>query len=261
MAYRVRNDDRDSDERAGGRLMVYNDPPVNPYDPQSTDHETQTRPMDVVIRDAIKAHALQLRVCLPARITKIVSNQVVDVQPCLQVRYIDQDAGQNMPQIQQVPVSMPMGSDYSIKLPLAVGDTGYLIFSDRSIDAWLAGDGGIVDPADSRQHDIADPIFVPGLVPFGKQTTDSTSDLVLTNGQAILRLQKGGHFVLRNSSNELIDVLDQITQQVKEITDTLKIDTVNTIFGPEPLLNFQVYADISTQLETLIAKLETLKGT
>lgn len=155
---------------------------------------------------------------------------------------------------------MPMGQGYSIKLPIAVGDTGYLIFSDRSLDAWLAGGGGIVDPQDARHHDLTDAIFVPGLVPFGNQTSDSTDDLVITNSAAILKIKKAGTFQLKNSENELLDLLDQITGQLQQLSQTLSTDTVNTIFGPMKLNAFATYVTIANTLTTLKTKLETLKG-
>ena len=239
--------------------MTYIAPVSNPFDPAVPDFDAQTLPLDEVIRQAIGAALLRVRVCLPASITEVNENQNVDVQPLLQTRYQDGRVV-NLPIIRQVPVSMPMGQDYSIKVPLAVGDTGYLIFCDRSLEAWSASDGGIVDPADSRSHDLTDAIFVPGLVPFGSQTEDETTDLVITNGKAIIRVQKGGTFELKNSSNELLDLLCQITSQCQELSNTLSTDTVNTAIGPMQLNAFSQYASIASQLETLLTKLETLKG-
>jgi hypothetical protein len=144
-----------------------------PYDPSQANKQTPTLPMEQVIRLALFAHTLKLKVCLPCSISNIHGNQEVDVQPLLQARYTD-GSPFNLRVIQKVPVVMPQGQLYSVKYPLSVGDTGMCIFSDRSLDVWLAGSGGIVDPADSRQHDISDAIFVPGLVPFSGQTQDDT---------------------------------------------------------------------------------------
>jgi hypothetical protein len=229
--------------------VTYLDPPVNPYDPSVQDFEPQTIPLDEIIRRAIKAQTLSLRVCLPCVVTQVNGNQSVNVQPTLQVRYLDQNQGTNMPQVQNVPVSMPMGAGYSIKLPVAVGDTGYLIFADRSLDVWLAGSGAIVDPQDSRQHDISDGIFVPGLVPFANQTTDNTSDLVITNGQAKIKVQKAGTFQIENSQNELLNLLDQLLDTLINETYTL------TMLGPEPFV-----ASTNALLQSIRDKLDTLKG-
>lgn len=169
--------------------MTYNDPTQNPYDASSIDYEPQTMPLAEVIKMAIQAASLNLRVAMPCSIVKINGDQNVDVQPLLQTRYVDGTVN-NIPVIHQVMVGMPRGANYSVQYPLAVGDTGLCIFSDRSLDAWSSGSGVITDPQDSRAHDIADPIFYPGLVPFGKQTTDTNGDSVYKTGQYTFRIGK-----------------------------------------------------------------------
>lgn len=51
--------------------------------------------------------------------------------------------------------------------PLAIGDTGLLVFTDRALDRWYdsPGAGAAVDPKHSRTHDLADAVFFPGLCP------------------------------------------------------------------------------------------------
>ena len=239
--------------------MVYMDVNENPYDSSTQDLEPQTLPMDEVIRLAIQSATMSLRVMLPAVVLAVDSPGTVDVQPTLKSRYIDGTL-KDLPAIKMVPVSMIQGAGYSIKVPVAVGDTGYLVFCDRSLDAWLAGSGGIVDPQDSRQHYIADAVFVPGLVTFSNQVTDSTTDLVITNGTSVIRLESAGKFKVTNGTNELLDLLSQITDQLHTLSETLSTDTVNTVFGPQQLLNFSTYQTVATQLEELKSKLDTLKG-
>lgn len=134
-----------------------------------------------------------------------VSTQQVDVQPLIQRGYLDEDGERQLerpPVVCSVPVVSPhakglralktyldalelalsavtyggyagvwapsrpsVPSFVDLALPVAVGDTGLLIFSDRSLDVWLAT-GGIVDPGDDRRHALSDAVFVPGLRPF-----------------------------------------------------------------------------------------------
>lgn len=237
----------------------YNQPNQSPFDSETPELEPQTLPMDEIIRQAIKSSMLLMHVMLPASVIKVNGNQSVDIQPLLKSRYIDGRVI-NRPPIKNVMVGMPMGADYSIKLPVAVGDTGYALFCDRSLANWSASDGGIIDPEGSRQHDLNDPIFVPGMVPFKNQTKDNTTDMVLTNGKMIIRVQKAGTILLTNGQNELMAVLDEFMQQVHTLSDTLSNDTVNTIFGPTKLNAFATYAAIATAIEALIVRFETLKG-
>lgn len=239
--------------------MAYENPVDSPFNPNVLDQDQETLPLDEVIRRAIQAALLRARVMLPAKIVKVHGNQRIDVQPTLKTRYRDGTVV-DLPVIQQVPVNMPVGNGWSIKLPIAVGDAGMLIFSDRSLSAWKASNGATVDPQDSRQHDYADPVFVPGLVPFSQQTQDATTDMVLTNGKAVFRVQKAGTFQAKNQQNELMDLLVQITTQCQSLSNTLSSDTVNTIFGPTKLNAFSTYQNIATQLQQLLDKLTTLKG-
>jgi hypothetical protein len=240
-------------------MTTYNAPIENPYNPNFIDITQDNIPLDEIILRAIQTQLMKARVMLPAQVIAINSVQNVNVQPLLKTRYIDGQI-KNLPPIQQVPVSMLMGSDYSIKLPIAVNDIGYVIFCDRSLDNYLAGTGQIVDPQASRAHDYADAVFVPGLVPFAKQLTDKTTDLVVTNGKAIFKFQKAGTFIATNSTNELMDLLVQITNQLEFLAQTLSNDTVNTIYGLSPLNSLATYANIKTTVDGLKARLTTLKG-
>ena len=144
---------------------------------------------------------------------------------------------------------MPQGKLYSIKAPLSLGDTGYCIFADKSLDAWMAGSGGITDPADTRIHSLNDAIFVPGLVPISKQTQDNTTDLVITAGKAQMRAQQDGKFVFTNGTNELINLLDQLLTVLTTQTFTL------TALGPQPFI-----AATNTLITQIQTKLRTLEG-
>jgi Phage protein Gp138 N-terminal domain len=239
--------------------MSFNDVQPNPYDQNTPDLTPETPPLDEVIRRAISVAIMKLRVHLPGEIVKIRGPQQVDIQPLLQTRYTNGNIV-NLPVIQNVMVQMPFGKNYSIKLPIAVGDTGSLLFCDRSLDVWSQGSGGIVDPQDSRNHNLQDAVFIPGLVPFPNQLTDTSTDLIITAGKAEAKFQQGGTFVFTNGANELISLLDQITQQLQSLATTLSTDTVNTIFGPMKLNAFSTYQQIGQAVQELDQMLETLKG-
>jgi hypothetical protein len=128
------------------------------------------------------------------------------------------------------------------------------------LDNWTASEGGITDPADSRQHDLSDAMFIPGVVPFSKQTTDATTDMVLTNAKGMIRIMKSGKFKVTNGENEFIDLMDKVTTQCQKLAMKLSTDTVNTIFGPMQLNAFSDYQMIAMALQELITKIETLKG-
>lgn len=230
-----------------GRWSVVDDETFdNPYDPNVPDLEPQTLPMDEVIRRAIQAALMRLHTWLPGQITEIQGNGRVTVQPMLQSRYI---TGQlvTLPPIQNVIYQQPRGANFSIKLPIAVGDTGRISFCERSLDVWSVS-GGIVDPADTRHHNMTDAVFTPGLYPFDDQIEDNSTDLVLTAGKAIVRMQQSGNLLLGGPNvaspavlgDVLITALDGIIAQIQAICDAISNNATSFILvtgapgGPSP---------------------------
>jgi len=223
----------------------------NPYDVNSKDYDPRTLPLDEIIRRAIRSALMSTRVCMPCKVSKVHGNQQVDLQPLFKTLYVGKTDAQDMPMIQNCPVNMPMGQNYSIKLPVAVGDTGYAIFNDRSMETWLAGGGESTDPLDSRAHDITDAVFVPGLVPFSKQTTDATTDLVLTNGNSQIRMEQSGKLKIQNTAanQELINIIDKLIETLISETFTM------TFFGPQPFLQFTIQK--LTQIQNDLGELKS----
>lgn len=230
-------------------------------DPSLTGAALETPGLEDVIRLAMRSVALDLRVAMPCAISKVRGNQLVDVQPLLQAKYLAKATATTLKPIPNVLVSMPQGAGYSIKLPLAVGDTGFCLFCDRSLDAWAASSGGVVDPGDGRLHDMMDAIFVPGLVPMGGQTTDTTSDLVLTNGAAEVRLEKSGRLSLGNGTQELLSLVEQLVALNTQLLANLEAAPVNPL-GPMTF-NAGTLSELSTLAATnaiIKANLDILKG-
>lgn len=222
--------------------QVYDDP----YSDKNPDWSEQTPPMDQVIREAIRSAMLDVFFMRPAVVTKVHGNQKVNVQVLLKRVYTD-GTEVKLAAIQNVMVSMPMGDGWSIKYPLAVGCRGMAIFCDRSLDNWSNSDGGFVDPVDTRAHDLSDPVFVPGLAPFAQQTTDSTDDMVLTNGDAQVHLAKAGTFKLKGAGGQ------ELLNNLVNLVDTLS--TASTVAGGPfipsvvTLLN-QIKANLQQIMET-----------
>jgi hypothetical protein len=231
------------------------------YDTASLESAPETLPLEGILRRYIQEGHKHLRIAFPGAIAAVEADQTVDVQPLLQVRYAGADPS-DMPQIKAVPVVMPQGGDWRISYPLAVGDTGLVIVTDRSLDNWLAGQGGTTDPLDTRCHHLADAVFVPGLVPTALQTTDTATDMVLQNGATTLRLQKNGHFKVNNTTQELVAVLSASTQAFISTLQAIEQLQCLTAFGPAPLLASSIaqFTQIQAQVQTILNNLNTFKG-
>ena len=219
------------------------------YNPNTPNLQPEAPPHDEIIRTMIKQALLLTNVWMPCEVLSVnETKNMVSVQPLIQRTYSDGSVVTLAP-IQNVPVYSMRGGDYYIKPPVAVGDTGVALFCDRSIDEWLVK-GGVVNPASGRYHDLSDAIFFPGLYPFNAAIADSSTDLVLSNGSAKIKIQKPGTFKIQNDSNELIDLMTQLVNVLKTQTYTL------TIFGPQPFI-----ASTNLLLDQILTKLNTLKGT
>lgn len=59
------------------------------------------------------------------------------------------------------PVAFPSGAACSISWPLAPGDSGLVVFADRSTDGWRASGVPGLPPTDARRFGIEDGHFIP----------------------------------------------------------------------------------------------------
>lgn len=215
-----------------------------------------------VIRSLVDSMLLDLNVCMPAKIvTYNPLTQYADVQIQLFQGFSD---GSLVPYpiIPNVPVKHPraFGGKAFMHMPLVIGDDVLLVFSQRSIDNWKT-QGVMSDPDDLRKHHITDAFALIG--GSGLPEAFSVSNplaIEIVNGLTKVDILPTGQFSVKNSIGELISVLDQISQKVETLAQTLSTDTVNTIFGPVPLNSFVEYATLATELTALIVELETFKG-
>jgi len=228
---------------------------TNPFNPNAQQFEQPVLSLGEIIRKAVDSGVMAARTATTGIITEVLGNQLVNVQPCLKARYVvDPNSPNNpnnnsgflkqLPIIPNVIVQMPMGGGWSIKMPIKKGDSGLLIFSDRSLDNWFVN-GGIVDPADTRHHNLNDAIFIPGLVPQSQQTKDETSDMVLANGASQLRIQADGKFQIKNQAQELIANL---------------VNLVNTLSTASTVAGGPFIPTVVATLTQIVQNLQTLEG-
>jgi len=252
----------------------------NPYAANGGSPNTETVTLDVVMRLAVQAGLLDVHTALPGKVVKVTANNQVSVQPMLRRKYVN---GQvlDIPTVLDVPVWVPRGSDYWIKLPVAVNDTGLLVFSERSLDKWKvnANNGNTLDPQDNRKFDYSDAIFFPGLYPFNNQVPGNAEDMVLHNGDAEIYVLKPGTFKITNGTVELIDLTQRIAGQTESLTtDTSVLMSALSVWAAAvgatnpsltaPTIVFQAaltayiaeLSTIATELATIQTELGEIKG-
>lgn len=107
-----------------------------------------------------------IHTAFPAKVDKFDPNTLkAAITPLLKVRYRGANAPVDLPQILDVPVLFTRTSKTLDFHPLAPGDIGLAVCSERSISDWMAGAGAALQPTDSRRFDISDAYFIPGGYP------------------------------------------------------------------------------------------------
>jgi hypothetical protein len=134
--------------------------------------QNQSPSLASLLREQIESRVSGINVALPGRVTSYdTDSRRATVKPLVQMARVNPDTGQrtavSLPVITEVPIMMYGSGGVRVKIPVHPGDTGLLIFCSASIDRWLRF-GGEVDPGDSRQHDLTDAIFLPGLQSFAE---------------------------------------------------------------------------------------------
>lgn len=100
-------------------------------------------------------------------------NRTADVQP--QVRQRDNGVITTYPVLKDVKVQFPGGAEWGVSWEPQAGDTGALMFSERSIAEWIT-QGGVVTPKSDRHHHLSDAFFIPGVWPDGSEPHTHTGD-------------------------------------------------------------------------------------
>jgi hypothetical protein len=124
-----------------------------------------------VIRAAVDAALGGVHTAIPGRVTRYVASlQQADVKPLVSGSYLDEDGNRvaaELPVVPNCPVQFASGGGLAFTHPVTVGDYGLLVFSEASLDKWLARSGDVVDPEVDHRFSLSDGIFVPGVLPFG----------------------------------------------------------------------------------------------
>src|SRR6185312_11534950 len=133
-----------------------------------------------LINDFIWAAQNEIHTCVPCTFTA-VDGRTVTVTPGTN-RYVPDGAGNyisdELPQLSDVPIGDFVANGMIIALPVAVGDTGVVIFCERPIGAWRAT-GTQGDPGDLGMHTLDGAYFVPMLQPDAKQARSASPTAIV----------------------------------------------------------------------------------
>lgn len=189
-----------------------------------------------VIRAAMDHRLRQVHVALPGRVESYnAEEQRADVQPMIQELTPTRAGGElleSLPVIPSVPVAFPRGGGYFLTFPIKAGDFVTLVFAERSIDTWVAGDGAEKNPDDFRTHDLSDAIAIPGFYPFGQSVGESAidADLVMgKDGGSTIHIKDNGEIHLAaENADQFVALAQKVLDELNQVKADL--DAVKTTF-------------------------------
>ena len=162
--------------------------------------------LDEVIRDRL----LNTFVSIPGEIVEFNSeNQTAKIQITIE-RKLD-GISSPIDILEDVPVVFSRSGGYALTMPVNIGDSCHVIFSDRSLDIWL-DTGVIADSGDSRIHALSDGIAYLGLSAFTNSLPAFSStqvELRTENGDTKLSMNEHG-FDMSNSTQSLFDIIEEL---------------------------------------------------
>ena len=143
-----------------------------------------------VFRAALDYVLSDVHTALPGRIESYdPATQKANVKPLIK-RLVATESGEELveelPVIPQVPIVFPRTTAFHITFPVAAGDHVLLVFNERSIDNFLAGDGEDTDPDEFRMHDLTDAVAFVGFYPDSKAIAEPSADsLVMGHAEGV----------------------------------------------------------------------------
>ena len=193
--------------------------------------DSRTPTLEEVLNKAIEYHLEDTYTSLPAKVLEYdPETQKVTVQPLVQRRVKTEDGEEfveTLPPISDVPVAFPRTRKYFITFPLERDDNVTLWVSQKSLDNWESSTGrDVVDPKDTRRHDLTDCIAYPGGYPFGAPIQDISRDTMALgrDGQGIQVHFKEDEFEVRLAGKAskhvaLVEDLEALYNSLKTVFD------------------------------------------
>lgn len=189
------------------------------------DLHTDSPDLGTMIGQAIDSRLVDVHTSMPGRVESYDKDrQVADVRPQLRrvLRRRNGDrVSEELPVIPCVPVTQLRVGDFFIHLPVAEGTFGTLFFNEADIGRWRSI-GDVVDPGDTRRHDLSAASFLPGLFPqsgaLPSGDTDAARMTLGASGGAQIDIDAAGIRLGKAAATEGIALGDAI----KTFLDSLK---------------------------------------
>lgn len=202
---------------------------------------------DLILRITEEYVKESLNTCIPAEVVNVSllkEQQVIDAQPLINKVYEDNVVLEN-PVILDIPVVFPSGGGGIITFPIKKGDIVLLVFSMRSIDDWLSGEGDAVTPVNRRHFHMTDAIAIPGLGTKRSNSTPNPDDIEIKFNDAKFKIQPDNKLALGANGVELLKVVSDLLQALIDARTP-------TAIGEQPLANqISVFTTLKSQIDSI----------
>lgn len=201
-----------------------------------------------LLKNAFRSQAMEMHTCIPAKVVSYDPKKcTVDVLIGLKRKFVGEQY-KEYPIIPEVPVRFQRsaGAKAILRFPIKKGDTGLLLFSERSLEKWLVSTD-TVEPDDPRIFDISDATFAPDLVQDHQAEVSSNDSLELAYGKMSLELWPDGKISIKGAQEEFVSLVHSLLSELISAK-------ILTGIGPQPFT-----VDTIAKLTELQTKLATLK--
>ncbi len=159
----------------------------------------ETITLEELLTLAFEAKQTNLHVAMPGIVESYDhATQTADVIPQLNKALPDGQGNyiySQLPKLISVPVSFQRCKQFTMTFPLVAGDSGTLLFSERSIAVWRTV-GTPCNAGDVGMHTLDGAMFIPGISPDSMQskTADSTNMIIgsETDGDSRIEIKPSG---------------------------------------------------------------------
>lgn len=118
--------------------------------------------LETLVNTLMSSIKSDIRVALPAIVTSFdAEKQTISCIPAIRelININGKVEYKDLPELKDVPISIPRAGNWAITLPIQIGDECMVIFQDLCMDGWWFR-GGVQNWNDLRRHDLSDAIAV-----------------------------------------------------------------------------------------------------
>lgn len=178
----------------------------------------------------IEEHTDDLHVAIPACVESYdPTKQTISARPAVRRNFgrLGERVSDQLPVLTRVPVVYPQGGGFAMTWPLSPGDFVLLVFSERSLDEWIAQGGADSIPRANRTHHITDAVAIAGLSsPASPLQSASATDLVIGEDAPA-----GFQFCLNSTGFDAGNQVDSLMAVLADLVAVLKEAKVFTALG------------------------------